>query len=97
MQYEAKFSLRLRSAIKEVAEVEDSINKSMSEMGYDEKLFAEADIFSTTITVDRELSSEEQNKMKVLLEAQVIKSMPKYDIRLKSFSRKTEQLVHQSA
>ena len=95
--YEVKFILKLRSAIKEVAELEDKINQSMQEFGYDEKLSTEAECFSAIITAEKELSSEEQNKMKVLLEAQIIKSMPKYDIRLKSFSRKSEQSVVQSA
>lgn len=94
--YKAEFELRLASAIKEIADFENSINKSMEEMGRQEKLSVTTKAFTIDVSVDRELTDEEQYKMKVLLKAQVIESMPKYDIRLKSFSRKSEQSALQS-
>lgn len=97
MIYTAKFSLKLRTAIKEVAELEDSINESMKDFGSDEKLSVWSDCFSVDITVEKEMSEEEQHKIGVLLLNKIIETMPKYDIRLKSFSRKSEQSVLQSA
>lgn len=97
MIYTVKFSLKLRTAIKEIAELEDSINKSMEDFGSDEKLSIWSDVFSVDITTEKEMSEEEQHKIKVLLLNEIIKTMPKYDIRLKSFSRKSEQSVLQSA
>ena len=97
MKYIAKFELKLASAIKEIAEFENSINKYMSEFGYDEKLTISTEFFNVEISVEKELTEEEKYKMQAIITSNIIKSMPKYDIRLKSFSRQSEQLVKQSA
>lgn len=97
MVYEAKFIIKLRSMSKEVADFEDNFNKSMEDFGSDYKISTSAEIIKATIKVDRELTEEEEYKISAILKAQVIESMPKYDIRLKSFSRQSESSVSQSA
>jgi len=82
---------------KEVADFEDNFNKSMEDFGSDYKISTSAEIIKATIKVDRELTEEEEYKISAILKAQVIESMPKYDIRLKSFSRQSESSVSQSA
>ena len=97
IKYEAKFSIKLRNVVEAVKELEDSINDSMKNFGLDDKLSTETELLTASIIVGYELSAEEEHKMKVLLESQVIKQMPQYDIRLSSFSRQSEQSVSQSA
>ena len=87
--YQAQFSLRLRNVIKEVKEFEDTINKYLDNFGTSKKMSIETDYFTAEISVQKELTEEEQYKMSALLEAQVVEVMPKYDIRLKSFGRKS--------
>ena len=94
--YEGIFEIRLRSIIKDVADFEDKINKNLEDFGCSEKIYSSAKCFTATITTEKELTEEEIYKTSAILKAQVIESMPKYDIRLKSFSRKSEQSVLQS-
>lgn len=97
MKYIAEFELKLASAIKEVGDLENSINKYMSEFGYNEKLSISTKIFNIEISVEQELDDKAKYKTEALLKSFIIESMPNYDIRLKSFSRQSEQLVEQSA
>jgi len=97
MEYEIKFTIKLRGFIKPIAEFEDRINEFMSQMGHKEKITTSTDIFSMILKVDRELSKEEQDKVSAILKAQIKKNMPQYDIILKSFSCKSKQEVLQSA
>lgn len=97
MIYEAKFSIRLRSLSKEVADFEDRMNEHLAEYGVGERLYTEAQMFTCDITVPAELTEEQQYKIINVLTAQVIEHMPKYDIRFKSFGPKSNQLVEQSA
>lgn len=89
MNYEAEFRINVGKAIPAVGELLDSINAHLSTDGYDERLECHAPIGRIVVTVDRELTESEQHKMKTLLEAQMIEAMPKYDIRLISFRRKS--------
>lgn len=89
IQYEAKFSIRLRSVVDAVKDFEDSINQTFKEFGLNEKLITESEIGSIEIQVDRELSDEEQYKMRALLESEMVQKFPKYDVRLNSFGRKS--------
>ena len=98
MKYIAKFELRLASAMDSVKEFENSINKYMQEFGRDEKLKVVSN-FSMEIGSNRELSEEEQYKMKTVIEAQMVEKFPKYDVRLVSFNRQSgnvQQSVSQS-
>ena len=97
MKYEAKFSIRLASISPEVADFESRMNKSLKEFGVDEKFYTEAECITCDIEVPKELSEEQQYKIINVLTAQIIEHMPKYDIRFKSFGRKPNQSVEQSA
>ena len=97
MKYEAKFTIRLRSISKDVADFEDRMNEHLKEFGVDEKIYTEAVCLTCDITVPQELTSEQEYKIINVLTAQIIEHMPKYDIRFKSFGRKSNQSVEQSA
>lgn len=89
IQYEASFRINVGKAVPAVGDLIDRINAHLSADGYDERLQCNAPIGSIDVTVDRELTEEEQHKMKTILEAQMIEAMPKQDIRLVSFRRKS--------
>lgn len=86
--YVFNFRINLSKAISGVGELTDRINTHLSTDGYDEKVCIVSE-FPLEMTVNRELTKEEEHKMKTLLEAQVIQQFPEYDVRLASFSRKS--------
>ncbi len=88
-EYIAEFRIDLGKAIPEVGDLLSRVNDATSSCGYNERLKCLSGPITATITADRELTEEEQHKMKTILEAQMIESMPKQDIRLFSFRRKS--------
>lgn len=88
MDYIAEFRLDVGKAIPAVGELLTEVNANLAKVGVDERLECHVPIFKMTASVNRELTKNEQHKMKILLEAEVIKAMPQYDIRLVSFYRK---------
>ena len=90
-QYEAIFRVNLAKAIPEVGDMVNRVNNHLAKDGYSEQLSLthEGIIPPMVITSDRELTEEDQYKMKTLLEAKVIELFPKYDVRLASFRRKS--------
>ena len=95
-EYTATFQLDVGHAISGVGELLKELNATLAACGHDEQLQAVTDMFSMTVTADRELNEKEQYRMKRILEAEVIRSLPQYDIRLKAFSGKPGN-VQQSA
>lgn len=89
IEYEAIFHIDMGQAIPAVGELLASVNAHLSSEGYDERLKCHAPIGSMVVTVDRELTESEQHKMRTILAAQMIEAMPKYDIRLVDFRRKS--------
>lgn len=88
-EYEAIFGIDLGKAIPGVGELLDGVNTHLASAGYDQRLKCTSQIPPLVVTVDRELTEEEQHKMKTIIEAQMIEGMPKQDIRLVSFRRKS--------
>ena len=88
-EYEATFRIDVGQAIPAVGELLESVNAHLATDGYDERLECHAPIGSIVVTADRELTESEQQKMRTILAAQMIESMPKYDIRLVDFRRKS--------
>ena len=88
-EYEATFRIDVGQAIPAVGELLESVNAHLATAGYDERLECHASIGSMVVTVDRELTEGEQHKMRTILAAQMIEAMPKYDIRLVDFRRKS--------
>lgn len=90
-QYEATFSADLGKVIPQVGDLANGINAHLAKDGYDEQLRIMTESLITPIitTSDRELTQEDQHKMKTLLEAEMIKAFPKYDVRLATFGRKS--------
>ncbi len=90
-EYEATFRVNLGSAIQEVGDLVNQVNTNLATFGCDEqiRLTSETVIPPMVITSDRELTEEDQHKMKTLLEAHLIEAFPKYDVRLASFRRKS--------
>jgi hypothetical protein len=95
-QYEATFRIDMGQAILAVGELLEGINTHLSKDGYDERIKCHASIGSMLVTADRELTESEQYKVRTIIEAQIIESMPKYDVRLVDFRRKPGN-VSQSA
>ena len=84
MKYTATFRINLGKAIPAVGELTDSINATLTTFGIEDKLSVHADAFNIDVTVDRPLTETEQHQMGTLLEAEIIRAMPKYDVRLTS-------------
>lgn len=88
IEYQAKFRIDLGKAIPAVDDLVTRINAALSACGHDEQLKCMSS-FSMTLSVDRALTEEEEYKMKTMLAASVIKNMPKHDVRLVEFCRKS--------
>ena len=86
--YEAIFHVDAGKAVSCIGDLVNSVNDHLSKNGYDEKLKIHTPI-TIEVFVNRELTEEEQYKMKTVLESQMIQNMPEYDIRLVSFRRKS--------
>lgn len=91
IEYYATFRVNLGNAIPEVGDLVNRVNEGLSSFGRDEKLYLthEGIIPPMTITGDRELTKEEEEKMKSLLEESIREHFPQYDVRLASFGRKS--------
>ena len=88
-EYEATFRIDVGKAIPAVDELMNSVNDHLSTMGYSERVNCQADIGTMVLSVDRELTKEEENKVKTLLQAEMIESsLGRYDVRLVGFRRK---------
>ena len=96
INYKAIFTIDLGQAVQPVGDLIKSINQSMSNFGYDEKLSIESDVLSLNVEVNRELTQVEENKVKDILKESMTDIMNKHNLRLKSFSRQScnvEQLA----
>lgn len=87
--YVAKFRIDMGKAIPAVGALIEGINGHLSADGHDERIKYLASLPDLEITADRVLTEEETHKMKVLLEANMVKSFSEYDVRLVSFGRKS--------
>ena len=97
MEYIAKFRIDLGEACPEVGELINSINANLTTFGVDGKIMIGSNVFNINVTAARELTTEEQEKMKDILSEQ-FKEVAGYKITLASFGRKSgnvEQLVVQ--
>ncbi len=97
--YEATFRVNIGKAIPAVGELMDQLNTAVASDGYDGckmSLMSTDMIPPFIVTVSRELTEEEQHKVKTLLEAEIIQAFPKYDVRLAGFRRQSGN-VSQSA
>lgn len=95
--YEATFHIDWAKAIPAVGDVVNRINDHLSKMGVHEQLGVRGEAFSFSLSVNRELTNEEQYKMKRLLEAQVIERFQGYDVRLASFGRQPGNVLQSAA
>ena len=89
LQYEATFRVEVGQVIPAFGALLESVNAHLATDGYDERLQCHATVGSMVVTVDRELTESEKYKMKTILTAKMIEAMPKYDIRLVDFRRKS--------
>ena len=90
-QYEAKFRVNLAKVVPQVDELVSKLNSSMSDWGCHEQIAITSEdvVPPLLLTVNRLLTKEEEYQMSRIIEAQVIQSFSKYDVRLTSFSRKS--------
>ncbi len=90
-EYEIIFRVDLGKAIPEVNELMEWLNTVISNGGWNEKLTLTHDgiIPPMTLTVDRELTTEEQETMKSIILGTVCECFPKYDVRVSAFRRKS--------
>ena len=88
-QYELDFRIDLSKAVPAVGDLVNGINTHLALAGYDEQIKCNATVFTVVVTVDRELSGEEEIKMKEMLQSQVSAEMPKYNLALDGFRRKS--------
>jgi hypothetical protein len=90
IEYEATFRIDLGKAIPAVNELLESVNTTLAECGVEDKITCHAPFPSKmVVSANRELTEEEQHKMKTILEAEIIAALPGYDIRLVKFCRKS--------
>jgi hypothetical protein len=94
--YEFIFSVNIATISDRLANFCEEINKRLNDVGCKEKLNMSAEIVSVNIKTEKELSEQDKKRIATLIEADLIKTMPKYDIRLSEI-RKSEQSVEQSA
>lgn len=90
-EYEIIFRVDLGKAIPEVNELMERLNTDIANGGWDEKLMLTHDgiIPPMTLTVDRELTTGEQETMKNIILGKVCEHFPKYDVRVSAFRRKS--------
>ena len=97
IKYTAEFHIDLGDAISEIGELVDSMNASLSTYGVHEKIKISSSVFNINVSADRELTHEEQEKMKTILSEQY-EEVAGYKLSLASFSRQSgniEQLAVQ--
>jgi hypothetical protein len=98
IQYEIIFRVDLGKAIPEINEIMESLNADIARAGHDEKLMLthEGIIPPMIVTVDRELTMKEQDKMNDIILEVMRNRFQKLDVRVSSFRRKSGN-VQQSA
>ena len=91
IEYEMIFRVDLGKAIPEVNELMERLNTDISNAGCDEQLTLthEGVIPPMVVTVDRELTTGEQETMKNIILGEVCKTFPTYDVRVSAFRRKS--------
>lgn len=99
IEYEMIFRIDLGKAIPGVNELMERLNTDMSSAGWDEKLTLTHDgiIPPMTLTVNRELTTGEQETMKNVILGKVCERFPKYDVRVSAFRRKSSNVQQQVA
>lgn len=98
IQYKVEISLNLASVFSAVDELTKSVNTYLAAMGYDEKIMLRGKPLVMTLTVERELTQEEIEKMKNILIGEMKVSFPNSNPICESFRRQSgnvEQLVSQ--
>ena len=90
-EYEILFRIDLGKAIPVVGELMERLNADIASAGGDEKLklTSEALIPPMTVTVNRELTQEEQAQMREIILNQVREEFPKFDVHVATFRRKS--------
>lgn len=91
IEYEIIFRVDLGKVLPEVNELMEWLNTDVSSAGWDEKLMLTHDglIPPMTLTVERELTTGEQETMKNIILGKVCTHFPKYDVRVSAFRRKS--------
>jgi len=87
--YKFDVTASLSQAIPSVGDLMDSINSSLSQMGYSERVDARVSIASPIVTVNRELTEEEIEKMRAVIASQFQTTFPQYSIRVGEFTRQS--------
>jgi len=74
IKYNIQFSLNLGKVFSEVGALTESVNTHLAAMGCDEKLTLRGQPFKMTLTVERELTEVEIEKMKDIIMGQLCES-----------------------
>ena len=91
--YDIKFSLNLANAFPEVDALTGSVNTHLAEMGYDERLMLRGQPIKMTLTVERELTEDEQAKMKDIITGQLCEQFTGSNPVCESFRRQSGNVV----
>lgn len=83
--YLAEFDFDLGKMVPEIGDLMSRINEAAASAPH-EHLGLRSGPLTAKLTVNRQLTTEEQYQVKTILEAQMIESFPKYGVRLTSFS-----------
>lgn len=87
--YQTKITASLRQAVPEVGDLVDSINGSLTQMGHSERIDIRFDLGNVTVDVDRQLTSEEESKMRSLMATEFAAKFPQLAIEVGEFTRQS--------
>jgi len=84
-KYEFVFSINMGKALPSVGKIVDSVNETMHEFGFSEKMLVVSS-FPVILTSSRELTEEEQTKAGQIMLEGYKEKLPTYEIELVSIT-----------
>jgi len=96
IKYEIPLLLNLGDTIDEVGDLMNEINANLSTLGIENNIRAEGEIGTFGLSVNRELTKGEKEKMKDILQSTLKSTLPQYNIRVGELRRNSgnvEQLA----
>ena len=89
MIYDIKVSIDLGRAVPEVGALCDNLNHELAKFGLDEKLSIWSALVGRTLTSDRELTTEEIDKVKTLFTQEFSAKFPTWNVKVEVIRRKS--------
>lgn len=91
--YQADFEIDVSKLSTHVDDILESINTVLAKHGCSHQVSATVNIFSLTVSVDRPLTNEEESMVGELLQDSINVHLPSYDISLRTFRRKSGNVL----